>query len=350
MEGFQGRGAAGNPTNRFVKLSVIPDPDAPADDSPAPATTFFVDSTRVAIATNDSPDIGFEASINPYRGCEHGCIYCYARPFHELLGFSAGLDFETKIMVKRDLPRLLREELSSPKWTPKYISMSGVTDPYQPAERSLRLTRQCLEILAEFRNPVGIVTKSALVKRDADLLGDLAKHRAAAVCLSITTLDNDLVAKMEPRASSPRRRLEAISALASAGVPVGVMMAPIIPGLNDHEIFSILEAAAQAGATFASYVPIRLPLAVAELFSDWLGRVFPQRKEKILNRIRAMRDGKLNNSDFGARMRAGGVWGEQFDSVFDLARRKSGLVGPFPKLSSAAFQRPARECEQLSLF
>jgi DNA repair photolyase len=347
VEAGHGRGAGINPPNRFVRLTLAPDPDAPPDDSSAPATVFFHDHTRTAIATNDSPDIGFDASINPYCGCEHGCIYCYARPFHELLGFSAGLDFETRIMVKTDLPRLLRKELSATGWRPKTISMSGVTDPYQPVERRLRLTRSCLEILAEFGNPVGIVTKNALVKRDADLLAKLAAKSAAAVCLSITTLDNDLARIMEPRASSPRGRLEAMRALTAAGIPTGLMMAPIIPGLTDHEINAVVAAAAEAGATFAAYTLVRLPFAVADLFQEWLERHFPDRKEKILNRIRSVRGGKLNESEFGKRFSGQGVWDEQIRSMFDLACRRAGITGHFPQLSTAGFSCPGN---QMSLF
>jgi DNA repair photolyase len=345
-----GRGATTNPRNRFVPLTILSDPDLSPDESPSPKTIFFDDHTRTAIATNDSPDISFEASLNPYRGCEHGCVYCYARPFHEFLGFSAGLDFETRIMVKRDLPELLRSELSSPNWKPKTISISGVTDAYQPIERKLGITRRCLEILAEFGNPVGIVTKSALVRRDADILAKLAAKNAAVVLVSITTLDHDLASRMEPRASSPRSRLETIRALSAAGIPVGVMMAPIIPGLTDHEMKDLLCAAAEAGAGFASYTAVRLPLAVAELFTQWLDRFYPDRKEKILNRIRAIRGGKLNNSQFGERFKAQGIWGEQLDSLFQIARRKAGLNRPFPKLSCASFARPSRPGDQMSLF
>jgi DNA repair photolyase len=345
-----GRGTADNPTNRFVRLSVVPDPDAPPDQSPSPKTLFFHDNTRTAIATNDSPDIGFEASLNPYRGCEHGCAYCYARPFHEFLGFSPGLDFETRIMVKTDLPQLLRKELAAPSWQPKTISISGVTDAYQPVERRLRITRQCLQVLSDFGNPVGIVTKNALVQRDADILSALARRSAAAVCLSITTLDNELAAKMEPRASSPRARLDAIRALSSAGIRTGLMMAPIIPGLNDHEISAVVAAAAQAGATFASYVLLRLPLAVADLFQDWLAAHYPQRKEKILNRLRDLRGGKLNNWQFGQRFAGQGIWDEQLRNLFDLACRRAGMSQKFPKLSKDAFARPREETAQMSLF
>src|SRR6516164_4617246 len=259
----RGRGAADNPANRFEAIHYEIDPDVDESERPAPTTQFLKDTSRSIIATNDSPDVGFSASINPYRGCEHGCAYCYARPTHEYLGFSAGLDFETKIMVKEDAARLLRRELSSPRWRPRAIAMSGVTDPYQPAERRFRLTRRCLEVLAEFRNPVGIVTKNRLVERDRDVLGDLARDRAAAVWLSVTTLDGSLAGKMEPRASQPAGRLAAITALADAGVPVGVLTAPVIPGLNDHELPAILTAARQAGARFAGYTMVRLPLGVA---------------------------------------------------------------------------------------
>jgi DNA repair photolyase len=339
-DSIHGRGTGSNPKNRFVALDVLPDPDAPPDDGPAPATIFFRDTTRTAIATNDSPDIGFEASINPYRGCEHGCIYCYARPFHEFLGFSAGLDFETRIMVKNDLPVLLRKELSSRKWKPKTISISGVTDAYQPVERRLRITRACLEILAEFGNPVGIVTKSALVKRDADILAPMAAKSAAAVCLSITTLNNDLAGVMEPRASSPRARLDAIRELSAAGIPTGVMLAPLIPGLNDTETSEILSAAAEAGAKFAAYTLVRLPLAVADLFQDWLTQHFPDRKEKILNRIRDLRGGKLNESEFGKRFAGVGIWDEQIRSLFELSARRAGLSLSFPRLSTSGFRLP----------
>lgn len=338
---IHGRGAAGNPKNRFVRLDVLPAPELAADDSPGPRTVFFHDTTRKIIATNDSPDVGFEASVNPYRGCEHGCVYCFARPTHEYLGFSAGLDFESKIMVKPDAPRLLRAELASPKWQPKVLQLSGVTDCYQPIERKLMLTRQCLEVLAEFGNPVSVLTKNHLVTRDIDVLTTLAAHQAAVVLLSITTLDADLAMKMEPRASSPARRLAAVRSLADAGIPVGVMAAPMIPGLNDQEMPAILAAAAKAGAKFAGYTSLRLPFAVKDLFQDWLTRHFPDRKEKVLNRIRDMRSGKLNDPEFGSRMRGSGIWAEQLKSMFQLAKRKAGMTGHFPSLSAAAFRRAA---------
>ena len=342
------RGAAENPPNRFDPIRLERDADWNPDDDPLPRTQFLRDRSQTIIAYNDSPDVGFDASINPYRGCEHGCIYCYARPFHEFLGFSSGLDFETKIMVKEDAPKLLREELSSPKWKPQVIAMSGVTDCYQPVERRLKLTRGCLEALAEFRNPVAIVTKNFLVTRDIDLLSALAGHRAAAVFLSLTTLDAELRGVMEPRTSPPAARLEAIRRLAQAGIPVGVLVAPVIPGLTDHEIPSLIEAAAGAGAKFAGCIPLRLPHAVAPLFEQWLATHFPDRKEKVLNRIRALRGGRLHDARFGRRMEGEGIFAEQITALFEVACRKQGIAGRHPELSTAAFRRPGGR--QLALF
>src|SRR5438034_4388255 len=342
------RGAAENPPNRFERISLERDPDWNDADEPAPQTQFFKDHSESIICNNDSPDIGFETSVNPYRGCEHGCVYCYARPFHEYLGFSAGLDFETKIMVKENAPELLRRELSSPKWKPQVIAFSGVTDCYQPVERKLKLTRRCLEVLAEFRNPTVIVTKNHLVTRDVDALKELARHNAAAVFISVTTLDTELRKVMEPRTSPPAARLAAIEALAKAGVPAGVLVAPVIPGLTDHEIPSILAAAVAAGAKFAGYVTLRLPYAVAPLFEQWLAQHFPQRKEKVLQRIRALRDGKLNDPQFGSRMRGQGIFAEQIEQLFKVACRKAGIEGNSPRLSTAAFRRLSGR--QLSLF
>jgi DNA repair photolyase len=338
-----GRGAGLNPANRFESIDFEPDGDAldaEIDERPGPTTQFLRDNSRSIIAHNDSPDVGFSDSINPYRGCEHGCIYCYARPTHEYLSFSAGLDFETKIMVKERAPDLLRGELSAKKYQPAALTMSGVTDCYQPIERKLRLTRRCLEVLLEFRNPVAIITKNHLVTRDIDLFSQLAKLDAAAVLVSVTTLDGELARKMEPRTSAPRRRLEAIAQLAAAGIPTGVMVAPVIPGLTDHEMPAILEAAAEAGARWAGHTLVRLPFAVAPLFEQWLGDHFPDRKEKVLNRIRSIRGGKLNDSNFGSRMRGQGPWAEQIHSMFKLAKRKAGFTGGFPQLSTAHFRRP----------
>lgn len=346
-EPIPSRGAAGNPANRFEKIHLESDADWDPEDQPSPATQFLKDNSSTIIAHNDSPDIGFEASVNPYRGCEHGCIYCYARPTHEYLGYSAGLDFETRIMVKMKAPELLRAELESPRWQPKVITMSGVTDCYQPVERRLKLTRGCLEVLAEFRNPVTIVTKNHLVTRDIDVLASLARHRAAAVFVSVTTLDTDLRKVMEPRTSPPASRLAAIEALARAGVPTGVMVAPVVPGLTDHEMPSIISAAVTAGARFAGYTVLRLPFAVAPLFEQWLERHFPDRKEKVLNRIRSIRGGKLNDPQFGSRMRGEGIFADQIAALFSVARRKAGIEGKHPELSTESFRRI--EKGQLSL-
>jgi DNA repair photolyase len=345
---IRGRGAADNPPNRFDRITLEPDGDLlDQEEQAAPETVYLRDTARSLITTNDSPDVGFTHSINPYRGCSHGCIYCYARPGHEYFGLSAGLDFETRIFVKEDAPQLLRKELSARSWQPTTISISGVTDCYQPVERQLKLTRQCLQVLVEFRNPAGVITKNHLVTRDIDLLSQLASHQAAVVMISVTTLDSELSAKMEPRASSPARRLAAIEAIAKAGIPVGVMVAPVIPGLTDHEMPNILKAAREAGAVTSGYVPLRLPFAVTPLFEQWLARNYPQRKDKVLNRIRSLRGGKLNDSNFHSRMRGEGVFADQIANMFRLTRRKAQLDQPFPKLSTAAFSVPGG---QLPLF
>ena len=341
----RGRGAGDNPANRFERLSYEHDHE---HDSDSPDTVLLKDSSRTVIAYNDSPDVGFDASINPYRGCEHGCVYCYARPTHEYLGFSAGLDFETKIMVKENAPELLREELAASKWKPQVLAISGVTDPYQPIERHLKLTRRCLEVLSEFRNPVGIVTKNHLVTRDIDILSELARHKAAAVFVSITTLDPDLARRMEPRASTSERRLDAIRTLTHAGVPAGVMVAPILPGLTDHEIPSIVAAAVNAGARYAGHVVLRLPYAVKNLFEIWLEQNFPDKKNKVLNRIRTLRAGKLNDPKFSSRMLGEGIFAEQIQNLFRTACKKHGILGRRPDLSTDAFRRPAGS--QLGLF
>jgi len=343
---MKGRGASWNPQNRFETLAYVRDEEAAPEDE-SPGTIYLRDPTRTIIATNDSPDVGFEASINPYRGCEHGCIYCFARPTHEFLGFSAGLDFETKILVKEDAPALLREELSAKKWQPKVLVMSGVTDPYQPVERRLGITRGCLEVLAEFRNPIGIITKNHLVTRDIDLLAELAQHQAVCVTISITTLDAALGRIMEPRTSTPELRLEAIARLAEAGIPVGVNVAPTIPGLTDHEMPSILAAAKDAGAKWAGIVVLRLPWAVAPLFEKWLEEHFPDRKDKVLNRIRDLRGGKLYDAQWGVRGRGTGIFAEQIRALFDVTCRRVGLNEEHYELSTAAFRKPM---EQGSLF
>jgi DNA repair photolyase len=342
------RGAPVNPANRFEAIHLEPDAEWNPDEDPLPRTQFIEDHSKTAITYNDSPDIGFNASLNPYRGCEHGCIYCYARPTHEYLGFSSGLDFETKIMVKLAAPELLREELSAPKWKPQIIVMSGVTDCYQPVERKLKLTRRCLEVLLEFRNPVGIITKNFLVTRDVDVLSEMAKHSCASVCVSVTTLDTDLRKVMEPRTSPPQARLNAIRKLSEAGVPVSVNVAPIIPGLTDHEMPAILKAAREAGATAANFTVVRLPHANAPLFEKWLETHFPDRKDKVLNRIKAMRGGKMYDAQWGKRMRGEGIFAEQIAAMFDVARRKAGFTDDYRELSTASFRRPGGA--QLQLF
>ena len=503
---LRGRGAAENPQNRFERLSYQPDPEMRDPDDPGPRTVFYRDGSRSVLTKNDSPDVGFTYSVNPYRGCEHGCVYCmagdtavlmgdgtarelgdlrvgdeiygttqggwyrryartrvlahwsvvkpayrvtladgtelvasgdhrflsgagwryvaeaepddperstltrrdllmgpgrgavggelegqdvraspelgvvsieplgpmplfdlttgtgdfiangvvshncYARPTHEWLGLSAGLDFETKIFVKEDAPALLRKALMSRRWEPQTIAIAGVTDAYQPGERKLRVTRGVLEVLAEFRNPVSIITKNHLVTRDADLLAELASRGAAAVHLSVTTLDPELQRVMEPRTSTPQRRLDALRTLSEAGIPVGVMVAPVIPGLTDHEIPAILAAIREAGATTVGYVPLRLPYGLGALFEQWLELHFPDRKEKVLNRIRSMRGGKLYESEFGKRMRGEGEFAEQMKQLFHVAARKVGLnERDTGKLSTASFRRP-HPGGQLGLF
>jgi len=351
-EPIRGRGASWSPGNRFEKLHVdvndvdVVDVDLSEEEQPRRATQFFRDGSKTIITRNNSPDVGFETSVNPYRGCEHGCIYCYARPTHEYLGFSAGLDFESKIMVKTHAAELLRAELESPRWKPQVLVMSGVTDPYQPIERKLRITRGCLEVLTKFRNPVAIITKNRLVMRDVDLLRELAACNAAAVNISVTSLDAKLQHILEPRTSPPSARIETIQQLRSAGIPAGVMVAPIIPGLTDHEVPKILEACSQAGAQFAGYTIVRLPWAVAPLFEHWLNEHFPDRKEKILGRIRDLRgNGRLNNSQWRTRMTGEGIFAEQIASLFEVGCRRAG-IGERPKLSTAAFRRTR---EQLTL-
>ena len=344
---LRGRGSRSGPSGRFERFEVVGNEFVQTDEfdeepSPRLRTEFFRDHSRSIIARNDSPDVGFEASINPYRGCEHGCAYCFARPTHEYLGLSAGLDFEAKIFVKNEAPELLRAALAAPSWNPTPLGLSGVTDPYQPVERRLGLTRRCLEVLAEFRHPVVVVTKNHLVTRDVDLLSSLAAHGAAAVFVSITTLDTELARTMEPRTSSPERRLEAIATLAGAGVPAGVLVAPVVPALTDHELPSILARAAQAGARHAGYVVLRLPHGVKSLFAEWLEANYPQQREKVLARVRALRDGKLYDSAFGSRLTGSGVFADQIAQMFRVGCARHGLNKTRPRLTAEAFRRPPR--------
>jgi len=345
----KGRGATGNTLNRFDRLHMQPEPydgEEFEEHKPLLRTEFLRDSSRSIVTENNSPDIPFRYSVNAYRGCEHGCAYCYARPTHEYLGHSAGLDFESKIYVKEEAPRLLREKLMSRSWVGEHITFSGNTDCYQPIERQLKLTRQCLEVMVHFKNPAAMITKNALITRDIDLLAQLAEINAVMVFISVTTLDDDLCAVLEPRTSRPAARLRAIGELAAAGIPTGVNVAPCIPGLTDHEMPAILRAAHQAGAKFAGYTPVRLPLAVTPLFTAWLEEHRPLRKEKVLENIRNMRDGKLNEASFGSRMRGTGAIAENMRQMFKITTRKLGLNQYEFELDSSHFCRPG---DQLSL-
>ncbi len=338
-----GRGAGFNPANRFGANHLEPfDVDVPCeDDVPRTLkTTFFADRSKSILTRNDSPDVPFTWSINPYRGCEHGCIYCYARPSHEYLGFSAGLDFESKIVVKPDAPELLRDALQSRKWEPQVVCISGNTDGYQPVERALGITRKCLEVFRDFRNPVAVITKNALVSRDTDILADLARFDAVNVTFSVTTLDTDVARSMEPRASAPMRRLAAMRTLADAGVPVAVNIGPVVPGLTDDEIPAILAAAKAHGATGAGFLMMRLPGLVEPLFVEWVQRVFPARAQRVLARIRDVRQGDLHDTRFGTRMRGEGAIADAVARLFEIHAARLGLGTRRFDLSAAHFIRP----------
>jgi DNA repair photolyase len=322
------------------------------DDNPPAeriATHYYRDASRTILAENESPDIPFRWSLNPYRGCTHGCAYCYARPSHEQLGFNAGIDFESRIMVKPDAPALLRKTFLSRRWEPEFVSLSGNTDCYQPVERNLKITRGCLEVFAEFRNPVGIITKSALVTRDVDVLKELAQHDAVHVMSSITSLDPELAARLEPRAARPHRRLDAVATLAEAGVPVAVMIGPVIPGLNDEEIPAILDAAKRAGAHGASWVLLRLAPPLDAIFGEWLETHYPEKRSRVMNRIRDTRGGYTNDSRWSIRQRGQGAYAEQIAALFRAAVKKAGLDRPLPPLRTDAFRRPPQPGSQLSL-
>lgn len=334
---IHGRGTSRNPANRLTRIEVEWEHDP---DAPAPKTEFYWDDTREIISWNTSPDIPFDAAINPYRGCEHGCVYCYARPFHEFLGYSAGLDFETKIHVKRNAADLLRKQFMKKTWEPQVVSISGVTDAYQPVEAKLKITRSLLEVFAEFRNPVGIITKNALVTRDIDLLGELAKHNAASVAVSITTLDESIARKLEPRTNTIARRFDAVRQLSEAGIPTAVMMAPIIPGLTDSDIPGLVERAKAAGAKRVGMLPVRLPHGVGPLFEEWLEAYFPGHKQKVLSRIKEMRGGELNDGRFGKRMQGEGKRAEHLHAMFKLAVKKHGMNIERLTTSAEAFRRP----------
>ena len=336
----RGRAASFNPAARFdpIVLEPVPAELEPNELRKVP-TRFYTDTSKSILARNESPDVGFTYSLNAYRGCEHGCIYCYARPSHEYLGWSAGLDFETKILVKRSAPGLLSKALSAPSWEPQAVALSGITDPYQPVERRLQLSRGCLEVFLRHRNPVVIITKNGLVRRDVDLLKELAGLNLVRVMMSITTLNPELVSVMEPRTSRPADRLRTVETLASAGIPVGVMVAPVIPGLTDYEMPSIIRAAADRGARQANYVLLRLPGAVEPLFIHWLETELPHQARKVLGRLREMRGGRLTDSRFGRRMRGTGIWADTVAHLFRTACTKAGFDEPSKPLSTEAFRR-----------
>ena len=348
----KGRGAQSNASGRYEPLARIAFDDGwrSLDELPPFKTTVQADATRKIITRNDSPDIGFDRSINPYRGCEHGCGYCFARPTHAYLGLSPGLDFESKLFVKPEAAELLAKELASPNYSPKVIAIGTNTDPYQPIERRYKVMRRILEVLDRAGHPVGIVTKSALVLRDLDILARMAERNLAKVALSITTLDPELARKMEPRAAAPLRRLETLRALAQAGVPTTVMVAPIIPALNDSEIERILDRAQAVGVREAGYVMLRLPLEVRDLFREWLVTNYPDRARHVFKLIRDMRDGKDYDSEWGKRMKGTGPYAWLIGRRFEVACERLGLNKKKLKLSTEHFRHPKPDDAQLSLF
>lgn len=342
-----GRSSGFNPQNRFEEVTLIPSeeddrffPDEDRNQKRVD-TKFFVDTSRTVLAKNESPDVPFTYSLNPYRGCEHGCIYCYARPSHEYLGFSSGLDFESRIMVKRDAPELLRDHFMKKRWKPQVIALAGNTDCYQPAERQLQVTRRVLEVFLEFRNPVGIVTKNFLITRDVDILAGLAKLNLVSVFFSVTSLNQDLTRKMEPRTSSPAKKLEAIESLSTAAIPVGVLVAPVIPGLTDEEIPSILRETSVRGAKWASLQMLRLPFAVKDLFVEWIKREYPDRKNRIVSRLKQVRQGKMSSYEFGERMRGTGETAKAIHQLFRASCRKYNFNLDELELSTDQFRRPS---------
>ncbi|MFO0014744.1 MAG: PA0069 family radical SAM protein [Planctomycetota bacterium] len=348
------RGTDLNPQNRFERIATVVDAYCDPDDDGSVrtvSTQWFWDDTKTIVAENASPDIPFRYSINPYRGCEHGCAYCYARPYHEFLGWNAGTDFETRILVKSNADNLLRDWLSRPAWSgQEHLNLSGVTDPYQPIERKLEITRSLLRVLCEARQAVSIITKNASVTRDIDLLADLARDKAAAVVLSITSLDKQLAMVLEPRCSVPEARLRAVRELSDAGIPVHVNIAPIIPGLNDQELPALMAAIADAGAQSASWALLRLPGSVEAIFEDWLERHQPMAKEKILNRVRALRGGALHDTQFGRRMRGEGFFADQWTKLAEVCRSKYSLAGRLEPLNVHAFRPPVSSTGQRFLF
>ena len=351
MDRRRGRGAGLNPGGRFEPSSreTIDDGWQSLEDLPPFKTEVQVEKPRTAITRNNSPDIPFDRSINPYKGCEHGCIYCFARPTHAYMGLSAGLDFEAKLFAKPDAPKLLERELAKAGYEPKVIAIGTNTDPYQPIEKEWRIMRQILEVLNKANHPVSIVTKSAMVLRDIDILSELAAKNLVRVSLSVTTLDRKLARTMEPRASTPSRRLEAIRGLSAAGVPTSVMLAPMIPALNDHELERILDASKAAGALEAGYVILRLPLEVSPLFRDWLLQNYPDRYRHVMSLVRSMRGGKDYDAEFGKRMKGAGPYAWQISRRFELAVKRLGLTRRSIQLRNDLFVPPDGSGKQLSL-
>lgn len=350
-----GRGTGASPPNRFERTHVEDDwEQLPPDDDligrPTVATEFLPDGSRTVITENDSPDIPFRYSINPYRGCEHGCAYCYARPYHEMLGMNAGLDFESKVLVKFDAAALLRKELGRSGWQGEPIALSGVTDCYQPAERKFRITRGLLEVMLEAQQATTITTKNALVLRDLDLLTPMAAMDLVTVNVSLATLDSELARELEPRTSTPEARLRTVRGLSEAGVPVCVLVAPIIPGLTDHQIANVLQAADAAGAGSAGYELLRLPQSVAPIFLDWLERNRPQARTKVEELVRATREGCLDDTTFGRRMIGSGTYAESIRSAFAAFARKYGLDRRARELDTSRFRLPRSKNGQMRLF
>lgn len=348
---IKGRGAQSNIKNRFERLHIELDDSQLENEIESERkvpTIFFKDESKSIIARNDSEDLFFNYSINPYRGCEHGCIYCYARPSHEYLGFSAGLDFESKIMIKEKAPELLKKEFEKKSFKPDVLMISGNTDCYQPIERTLKLTRALLKVCLDYRNPVAIITKNSLVERDLDVLSGLKEFDLTSVMISITSLDEQLVRKMEPRTSTPSKRLRTIETLSKQKIPVGVMVAPIIPGLTDEEIPAILKAASEHGASFASKIMLRLPYSVKDMFIDWLKREYPDRAKKVINRIKEIRGGKLNQSEPVIRFTGEGTFAESINNLFKISSRQYGLEKSKINLSTDHFRRKAGN--QLNMF
>jgi DNA repair photolyase len=349
----RGRGAQSNASGRYEShiREAFDDGWTEGDETPAPLRTVVTpERARTIIARNDSPDVGFDRSINPYRGCEHGCIYCYARPAHAYMGLSPGLDFESRIFFKPEAGRLLTRELARPAYAPGVIHIGGNTDPYQPQERRLRVTRQVIEVLQAHSHPFSIITKSALILRDLDMIGPMGAAGLARAAISVTSLDRRLARAMEPRAATPEKRLAAIRGLAAAGAPVTVMFAPVIPGLNDHELEAVLERAAEAGATGAGYVVLRLPLEIKDLFAEWLAAARPDRAARVMSLVRQMRGGRDYDSDWSKRMKGDGPIAELIAQRFAAARRRFGLDRPHPQLDLTQFRVPAKPGDQLDLF